>query len=214
VAAKPCSCPGDKILSTCEEGDTCNDDGSCCPATGWCQSGASYIPEAYFFNNCTHSSRSSDGACKYTDGVTSNYDSSTESCCCLDQSIDVYNNSDLCWMSNIKEFSYEYCYNGGFDAYCSIIKFCSVGIAATEICSCPGDKILSTCYIGEVCGTDGKCCAGNGECFSGSKDEMYLSRLYPAVDMSPIIPAVDYLQCKHTNGSTSDQKDCECGRYK
>jgi len=57
-----------------------------------------------------------------------------------------------------------------------------------------------------------------GECTSGSKDEMHLSLPYPAVEMlgpaGDMIPNIDdYQHCKHTNGLTSGQKDCDCGRY-
>jgi len=49
VAAEPCSCPEFKILSTCEEGETCDDSGNCCCATGSCTTGEPYTPEAVFF---------------------------------------------------------------------------------------------------------------------------------------------------------------------
>jgi len=217
AASEPCSCAGDKILSACEAGETCDGSGNCCLSSASCKTGQSYTPEAYFFYDCKHS-WSSERACKHTDGVTSNNDGSTMECCCLDQRIDVYNNTDLCMMSDMKEWSYDYCYNGGFDAYCSILKFCSVGNSATELCSCPGDKLLSTCSIGEVCGTDGKCCSSSGKCTTGSKDEMYLPVTGPAIsgpaliEPEPLPPAKNLL-CKHTNGLTSDQKDCECGKY-
>jgi len=69
-----------------------------------------------------------------------------------------------------------------------------------------------------VCGTDGKCCSSGGNCVTGSKDEMYLPVTGPAISGPAIIgPAVlqpaNDLHCKHTNGLTSDQKDCECGKY-
>lgn len=99
MATETCSCTGDGILSTCYSGDTCKDDGNCCSADG-CKIGETYIPEAYFFNNCSHDFGLGNGACKYTDGVTSNYDGSVTSCCCLDQNIGTYNNSDLCWISD------------------------------------------------------------------------------------------------------------------
>jgi len=177
ATSEPCSCAGDKVLSTCYSGETCDSDGECCSATAVCNTGAYYVPEAYYFTPCASFFENEMQACKNTDGVTSNYDGNSMSCCCVDQIVDVYNNSDSCWLSTYMDepWSYSYCYNKGVDAYCSTDVFCSVGIATTEKCSCPGDKLLSTCLDGDTCSTDGECCTSNGECTTGSKDEMYLS---------------------------------------
>jgi len=191
--SEPCSCAGDKVLSTCYSGETCNKDGECCSGADIsCSTGMAYIPESYLFTSCEHFLWLSTTVCEYTDGLTSNIDES--GCCCVDQNVGVYDNSDFCLMP------YSYCNNGGTDAYCSITKFCPIDTAATEICSCAGDKLLSTCSVGESCDSDGKCCDSNGICKTGSVDEMYY---FPVDDMI----------CKHTDGSTSDGKECECGKY-
>jgi len=87
----PCSCTGDKILSTCYAGETCDEFGECCDSSSRsCSSEMEYTPEGYLFKPCPSNSP----ICENTDGLTIN--SFVPGCCCVDLSIDAFNNSDWC----------------------------------------------------------------------------------------------------------------------
>jgi len=130
------------------------------------------------------------GPCQYTAGVTR----TTGECCCVDRHVTAGKNNSLsCYDS--------YCYEGGNDAYCGEHKFCPTNGSATDIlCSCPGNEVLTTCFVGDTCYADGYCCDQNGECARGVYED-------------PDFPAKQaFRPCQFKDGYTSDGKFCECSK--